>query len=252
MNDAVHSSGACVATVVRRGRRRGFTFVELMIAAMITAMTMTAAAAMVSAISNAAVGTKEARNQKKSGRILVDRVATYIRTARAIGEVQADGVVLWDRDRNSDDRVNLHELSYVKYSPQDRVVRRFRTVGNSDADVGPELTTAQFGSIQAVVGLAGSYTIEDTVIGENIDSFVMTGYPEKTETRVVNFEFQVAGEIESLAFRESVTPRAPADYLFEPKARLAPDRSGMPVRRKEVSRWTGWADIQNKQVRFPD
>jgi type II secretory pathway pseudopilin PulG len=238
-------------TKVRTGRR-GFTFVEILIAAMITAMTLGAAATMVNAISNAALETKETRNEKKAGRILVDRVSERIRNARGIGEVRPDAIVLWEKDTNSDDRVNLHETSVITYSTSTKELTRTITSGSSAADVGPEVPTATFTNVDSLNALAGGYTKQEAVIGERVESFSMSGYPSKTETRVVNFSFEKAGRTVSHAFRESVAPRATADYLFNDATKEVPAAAGMPVRRIEYSRWTGWADVDGETIVYPD
>lgn len=235
-----------------RPGRRGFTLVEILVAAMITAMTLGAAATMVNAISNAALDTKETRNEKKAGRMLVDRVSEHIRNARGIGEVRPDAIVLWENDTNSDDRVNLHETSIITYSTSTKEVKRTATAGTSADDVGPEVSTATFTNVDSLSALASGYTKREAVIGEKVESFSMSGYPSKTETRVVNFSFEKAGRTVSHAFRESVAPRATADYLFNDATKEAPATAGMPVRRIEYSRWTGWADVDGDAIVFPN
>jgi len=236
---------------IRNSRRRGFTFIEMMIAASISAMILAATATMVSAVSNAAIDTRDKRNAKKVGRMAVKRLATYIRTARAIGTVEDHAIVLWDGDRNEDDRVNLYEISLVQYQPMNEQLVRFKMQPVTVGDVGPEVAMADFTSVANVIALSTGETVNTTVIADNIVAFDFNAYPSTTETRIVNFGLDVAWKGEPLTFRKSVSPRASADYLFNVNTSVDDGVAGKPLRRTEYSRWTGWADVDGTMVVFP-
>lgn len=231
--------------------RRGLTLVELLITATITAMTLAAGATMISAVSNAANQTRDTRSTKKAGQMTADRISSLVRQARGIGEVTSTSVLLWDVDRNDDEVVNLHETSLLTYDSNRHLLILNVTTPSSENDVGPALAQATYESVSLWETRSKPYSPKEIVLAEGIEGFAFSGYPNNTETRIVNFEFSMDATTEWMQFRESVTPRATADYLFDDNAHEENETAGKPSRRTEYSRWTGWADLDGDAVVYP-
>ncbi|HPF39453.1 MAG TPA: hypothetical protein P5081_12480 [Phycisphaerae bacterium] len=234
-----------------RHTRRAFTFVELLIAASITAMTLAAGATMISAVSNAAVETSDTRNAKKTGQMTADRLAGMIRQARAVGVVTSTTIILWNADLNDDEIVNLHETCLIEFDGLTNQLYLWQTQPTYDGDVGPALTEKQFSMEALWTAAAATYSVRQTIFAENILRFSMSGFPEYTETRIVNFKFAVETDSITLLFRESASPRASADYLFNDNTHDDGASADEPSQRVEYSRWTGWADVDGDTVKYP-
>lgn len=231
--------------------RRGFTFIELLIAASITAMTLAAGATMISAVSNATLETKDTRQVKKAGQMTASRLSSWIRQARCIGEVSGKGVILWDVDLNGDEIVNLHETSMLIYfSDTNRLARRITTPATA-GDAGPALSPAAFENSVVWATTAAGHSPRDILLADNVIDFAFSGFPDNTETRIVNFRFLLNTATDQLEFREAASPRATADYLFNNNTNEASDTAGEPSRRTEYSRWTGWADVNGTPEPYP-
>ncbi|MCA9256559.1 MAG: hypothetical protein KDA33_13015, partial [Phycisphaerales bacterium] len=197
-----------------RRTRRAFTFVELLIAASMTAMTLAAGATMISAVSNAAIETSDTRNAKKTGQMTADRLAGMIRQARAVGVVSSTSIILWNMDVNGDEVVNLHETCRISFDGATDQLLIWQTIPSTDGDVGPALTDKQFSTETLWVAAAAASSPKQSVFAENILRFAMSGFPDYTETRIVNFKFAVEKDSIVLLFRESASQRATADYHF--------------------------------------
>ncbi|MCB9858088.1 MAG: hypothetical protein H6818_20580 [Phycisphaerales bacterium] len=237
---------------VRFRIRRGFTFVELLIAASMTAMTLAAGATMISAVTNAAMETKDVRNSKKSGQMTADRLSAMIRQARAVGQVTSTSILLWNGDTNGDEIINLNETCLLYYDGATDCLKRWQTFGASESDVGPVVPQASFENAALWSAQATAVSPKQSVFAENIARFAMSGFPSNTETRIVNFAFAIDSESTPLVFRESASLRASADYIFNADTHEDPETSGEPSRRTEFSRWTGWADVDGEAVTYPN
>lgn len=229
----------------------GFTFIEMLIAASITAMTLAAGATMISAVSNAARDTSETRDVKKAGQMTTDRIGSLIRQARCVGDVTSSAIVLWNVDLNGDEKVNLHETCRIAYDNSTRRISRLQTSSNTPGDVGPEVLDVVFTSNTAMAAMALAYSPREMILADSVADFTMTGYPAKTETRIVNFRFGLVAKSGEFEFRGSASPRASADYLFNVKTNEASETAGMPSQRLEYSRWTGWADVNEQTPTYP-
>lgn len=239
-------------TTFRTRMRRGFTFIELLIAASMTAMTLAAGATMISAVTNAAVETRDLRNMKKAGQMTADRLSAMIRQARGVGQVTSTSIVLWNADRNGDEVINLHETCLLYHDGATDQLKRWQTYGASESDVGPTVSQAVFEDATLWSALATTISPKQSVLAENIQKFAMSGYPTKTETRIVNFAFAIEVDSTTMVFRESASPRGSADYLFNNNTHEDNETADAPSRRIEYSRWTGWADVDGNTVAYPN
>lgn len=231
----------CIA--VTRGRRRAFTLVEMLIAASITALVATAGTTLIFAVASGTTQTRGVRGKKAVGQYALARIGRTIRQSRAIGGVTSSSVTLWAIDLNQDDVVNADELGFIDYDPIAKQVL-YRAL-DPTSGIDPALVisqTAFVDSTQLLTLVPNSAKIA-VVWANGIESFVLTGYPSLTETRIVGTWLTIGAGDEEVAYQSTASPRASADYLFVPQAVLPSDGPSGRQRRRSTSRWDGYGDI---------
>lgn len=221
-----------------RFRRRGFTMTEMLIAASTTALVAAAAATLTSAVANAATETRGVRSTRSAGQYAIKRVGQSIRQARGIGQVTGTTVTLWLEDANNDDTLNLYEAGIIRYDAVNKQVV-FEYLESSGATPTTTLSAANFKDASALTTLMTNSDKKSVVWAEDVASLTFTGYPNYTETRIVEAAFTIGVDDDAMDFRVSASPRATADYLFATDASSPPPTGSTRKARKKVSKWNG-------------
>ncbi len=224
----------------RAFRRPAFTFVELMLASMITAMTAVAAVTLVGAISNASVHMRDQRKMNTTGHYALSRVATAIRSARAVGEVTPTTITLWVKDTNGDDAVSVNELASIQYDAGAKQIKFRTTESVGLMTEAPEGMINDFDLVEPKMDMLG---VETMVWAADIEAFAFQGFPDYTDTRIVEARFTVGTGGEEVAFQTTASPKGSADYLFVNEAQAAPLPESTRIRRAHFSRWEGFGDL---------
>ena len=109
------------------GRRRGLTFVELVIGLAITAMVAGAVSAVMTAVSRGWQQGREADTGTSRSTVSVLRIQKILRSAKQIGACrvgalngtpsQAAAVMIWKGDLNGDGKVQLSETALLEHQP---------------------------------------------------------------------------------------------------------------------------------------
>ncbi len=235
-------------TMLCRRSHRGFTLAEMLLATSVTALTATAGAAMIHAVSAASTTTRDLRAQKNAGRTLISRIAADVQEARAVGDLDSNRIVLWRTDVDENDQINAKEVITIYWNSSTRQVIRESVQRSSDTDTGNAIdvdTLLDAASVATVMDAAGKSSV---VIGEGIDDFTLRGFPDNGEAQIVDVRFTITADDSTLMFSKSVSPRAAADYLFSDATRLAPATAGERYRRKHYSRWTGFHDVKGESA----
>ncbi len=223
--------------------RRGYSLIELLLAALVTSFVAAAGATMTSAISNAAVQTRDIRSTKTAGNFALSRVGRAIREARSVGQVTSTSVTLWVQDSNGDDQLNLYEVAMLRYdSTAKQIIYEYLDPG-ANPKPATTMTTANFKNSTTVQSLMTSPDRKSEVWAEGVQSLTFTGYPSYTETRIVQTQFVVGTGPDETSFAAAASPRASADYLFKSGATQAPLPNSARPRRKHYSRWDGYGDV---------
>jgi type II secretory pathway pseudopilin PulG len=228
--------------IKRRSRRRapGFTLVELLLAAVAAAMVTGAAAALTSAVANAASQTRDIRKTKTAGYFALNRIGQTIREARCIGQVTASAVSLWIEDYNGDESVNLYETGVIRYdAAKKQIILEYPQ--SSGAMPATTVTTTNFKNAATLLSLYPSGDLKSIVWAEGVESFGFVGYPDFTDTKVIEANFVLGTGDDAVGFTTCASPRASADYLFVPAANGPPLPGSNNKQRKKVSKWTGVA-----------
>jgi type II secretory pathway pseudopilin PulG len=223
----------------------GFTLVEVLLAAMVTALVATTAATIVSAVSSASTQTRDVRTTKQAGHYALGRIATAVREARGIGEVTADSVTLWMSDRNGNDAISVDEASIIRYDAVAKTISCMTPVppaGNGSlldilADILTDLSLLR-AEIEKV-----EHTTE--VWASDVESLSFQGYPSLTDTKIIQVHFTMGAEEEAVAFSTSAAPRAPGDYLFVNGASEPANAASPRIRRLVISPWQGLSTISD-------
>jgi hypothetical protein len=223
----------------KSNRRRGITFVELMLASSITALTATASATLLYAISSSATQTRDYRTQRQTGNYALNMLGRTIREARAIVHVSSDDIGLWMNDANENDAVDNDELGRIVFDSAKKQIR-FDYFDDSGAPAPVAAPSAAIFSDRAVMAstMSGS-RLQTAVWADEVTSAAFTGYPDSVETRVVQAQFSIDASGDSLLFHIAASPRAPGDYLFYREAKIAADIRSPRVKRKVFSKWSG-------------
>jgi len=225
-------------------RRPAFTLIELLIAAMVSALAAAAGTALIYGVSYASTQTRTVRETKSAGNYLLSRLATSIRDARCIGQVTPTSFTVWSQDLNNDDAISLYELGFVYYdSGTKQVIYRYVQVPGGVVPAVP-VTLAAFKNPAAVNAQITGPNAKTVVWAEGIETFSLTGSPSYTDTRIVDVKFTIGTGNDEIAFTTAASPRAPADYLFVNEAKVLPDTASDRTTRKEISRWEGYDDIR--------
>jgi len=218
-------------------RARGFTLVEMMLAATVSALTATAAATMVFAIANASQETRDRRETIAAGHYLVNRIGETVREARDVGQVTSTTISLWVEDANANDQMDLAEIGTIRYDAAAKRIIFDRVVS---AAAGTTLVTystfTNYGTLSTQMNTPDRQSV---VWGEGIETFAVVGYPNLTDTRVVDISFKIGTGQDETSFRLSASPKGSGDYLF-----LAATRASMVggrVVRAYYSIWDGYS-----------
>jgi prepilin-type N-terminal cleavage/methylation domain-containing protein len=217
--------------------RAGFTLVEMMLAATVSALTATAAATMVFAIANASQETRDRRGTIAAGHYLVNRIGETIREARSVGQVTSTTISLWVEDTNANDQMDLSETATIRYDSTNKQVICDRVVSAS-ADT-TLVTYSTFTTYSTLSTQMNTPDRKSVVWGEGIESFAASGYPSLTNTRVVDVNFKIGIGQDETGFNVSASPKGSGDYLY-----LVATRGNMVlgrVTRKYYSLWDGYA-----------
>ncbi|MFQ5422689.1 MAG: type II secretion system protein J [Phycisphaerae bacterium] len=224
---------------ILRSRRSAFTFIELMLAATITALVAVAGSTLIFATTNASLAVRDVRTINTAGNYALSRVGMAIRQARAIGQVTPTAVVLWTSDRNADDVVNLDEIAILSYIALDKRIV-FEDVAPPPTGSLAAVPTATFTNVALAEALIGTATARSVTWADGVQTLAFTGYPSLVQTRLVEVRFTMGSGPSEAAFQTDASPRAPADYLFVAAANSAPPAGSTRKRRKLVSQWDGW------------
>lgn len=109
-------------------RANGLTLAELLMAVTITSLIGMAVVTLSSALSNAQASTDSMAEAISSGRYAMMNIAADIRKAGLITAADADGMVIWTGDDNSDGQINLDELVLVRPNDDEHTVERLQVV----------------------------------------------------------------------------------------------------------------------------
>ncbi len=161
----------------------------------------------------------------------------FVEMRRAVGQVTSTTITLWVEDLNANDQMDLAEVAMIQYDGTDKRVRYDYV---NSADVATTLVTystfTSFGTLAAEMDSSSGR--QSVVWGDGVESFAALGYPNLTDTRVVEVSFTIGTGQDEAAFRFSASPKAPADYLY-----LSATRGGLVVGRvprKYYSIWDGY------------
>ena len=216
--------------------RAAFTLVELLTAAVITALVATAGTTLICAIGNAASSTKDIRKTQTAGHYALARIGDTIRSARAVGLVTSTSITLWLADRNNDDVLNVNELGAILYDGTTRQITFVSMPSSTDLTA---VTLARFSSASQVATLLTGTGNLSVVLAEGVESLTFVGYPDNTNTRIIDTTFTIGTGTDAMTFEIAASPRASADYLFKSAAQAAPLSGSTRIRRAVISRFNG-------------
>lgn len=224
--------------------RRGMTLVELLLAAMMTAVISAAAATLLSGASNASAQSRNARSVTAAGHYAESRIGAVIRQARGIGQVTATRVSLWMNDANDDDTVQLSESAVIYYDSSAKAIAIDQTDSTATAAATTAVSRTTFQDVTLMTSAIRGVTFKSTQWAEDVQACAFDGFPNLTDTRVVNATFMIGTGSDATEFAVTASPKAPGDYLFQTSTRAAPSGSETRFTRTRVSPYTGASTAQ--------
>lgn len=221
----------------RNNRRAGMTLIELLIAAMVTAIVAITAATLLNATSNASTQSRNARKVSSTGNYVIERFNEYVREARAFGQITSTGLSIWTGDANNNDAIELSETAVIYYdtSALAIVARRLSPSSTADATV-PAATFTSWSTLDLALRTAGDQAVQWAT---DVRACVFSGYPGGTDARLANLQFTLSTGSDATGFLTSASPRAAGDFLFVTAARREPSGSQTRVLRNLVSPYSG-------------
>lgn len=229
---------------IRSRGRRGMTLVELLLAAMMTAVISAAAATLLSGASNASAQSRNARSVTAAGHYAEGRIGAVIRQARAIGQVTATRVSLWLSDANDDDRMQLSESAVIFYDSTAKAISIVQTDSSATSASSTLVANSTFQDVTLMTSAIRGVAYKTTQWAEDVQACAFEGYPSLSDTRVVNSVFTIATGSDATEFAVTAGPKASGDYLFQSGTRTAPSGSETRYLRAKVSPYTGASTAQ--------
>lgn len=219
-------------------RRPGFTLIEMMLAAMVTALVAVAGATLISATSNASLAVGDIRKTRTAGQYALSRITNTIRQARAVGAVSPTSVTLWIGDYNDNDTPDWNEIGFVYYDGATDSIRYLDTKPQASWSAFA-ITVDQLKSVSAASILLAVPSLPVSVWGEDIQSFRLTGYPDFTDTSLLEVKLTVGEGGQAASFRSTASIKASADYLFAVDGTADAPPGSDRTRRMSPSWWSG-------------
>jgi len=194
--------------------RSGFTLVELMIGMAITTLTLGALAAITLAMSTSWRASSEETETAMIANITRASMDKHIRTARAVGAVEtgsfdntgpAAAMVVWVRDANEDNLIQLLELEMIAFNPTEKRVERFQPLDVRDDE---DLTPEQFKDPAMIARIYGDFTMSPLLPRIDAMRFHNTGTADHAE--MVEASIRVKSGRQRQAFSVVTTLRGSA------------------------------------------
>ncbi len=227
-------------------RRAGMTMIELLIAASATALTATAGAGLLFAISSASTQTRDYRVERQAGHYALGRIGRIIRESRNIGYVSSHKVALWLNDANENEQVDLQEVGQIEYDSSNKLIR-FRHFDTGGAAAPVNVVGLTLFSDEAAMNTAlSSGGAKSQTFAQGVDSLSFVGYPDGVEARLVMTEFVMTVSDIPQVFHLAAGPRAPAEYLLVPNTRHSGTTETPMSRRKFIAVWNGVTSVLSK------
>ncbi|MBP7049534.1 MAG: prepilin-type N-terminal cleavage/methylation domain-containing protein [Phycisphaerae bacterium] len=174
-------------------RARAFTFVELMVALVVTSVILSAVATLAFAMSRAStVGDDYAGTQAQIRHATI-YLSDLVARCRLICAVPGNDLVVWRADDNDDGRINANELVYIERGDDWRYLH-LSTPPSSDSS---EVSLPDLSLTTAKAGLLGtnSGTSISLIADCNNVEFGYDQAPPATEVLVITFGFEEEGRI---------------------------------------------------------
>lgn len=92
----------------------GFTLVELLVALIVTSIVTTAVATLAYALNSASRATDDTSTKQAQVRFATLRISDLIRNCRLICYASTDKIAIWTSDTNSNNQINLNEVTYIE------------------------------------------------------------------------------------------------------------------------------------------
>ncbi|MBX3394859.1 MAG: prepilin-type N-terminal cleavage/methylation domain-containing protein [Phycisphaerae bacterium] len=226
--------------ITKIAMKRAFTLIEMMLAASVTALTATAGATMIYAISSSATQTRDYRTQRSEGHYALSMIGRTIRQARAIGYLNGDSMSLWLRDSNGNDTVDIEEMGRIYFDSSNHAVL-FDYFDNSEVTGLGALAFNQLFTPSDVATVMNVTQRKTVALAKGVDSLQFDGHPDSVEVRMVQMRLTMSVNGESLTFHHAASPKASGDYLFFRETSVPVSDTSTRVLRKKKTAWDGFS-----------
>ncbi len=101
----------------------GFTFVEMLVALIVSSVILTAVATLAYAMGSANDQTNDTSKKQAQVRFAMIRVSELIRQCKLIGGSNSGNLAVWRADDNGDGQINIEEMVYVESGSNSKLLR---------------------------------------------------------------------------------------------------------------------------------
>lgn len=222
--------------------RRAFTLIELLIASICTLAVVTAGTTMVVAVGYVTCTGTADQSAATEGHGAVRRINKLLREARLIGYYDNSNFVVWTRDSNGNDAIELDETAVVWRDGG--AARLCMTTPFSRTATAAEIAAGNRGvSVAELSGSAfpgtirGTPSAETTVLAGNVETMAVMGNAAAGQAQVAHVSLTLKADEVRKEFNVCAGPRAPGDYLTSSSLNTDDGRATKRKRRLSARTW---------------
>ncbi|MCK6483888.1 MAG: hypothetical protein HUU22_05965 [Phycisphaerae bacterium] len=224
------------------GSRRAFSLIELLIASICTLAVVTAGTTMVVAVGYVTCTGTADQSTATEGHGAVRRINKLLREARLIGYYDNSNLVLWTKDNNSNDAIELDETAVLwrdAGSEELRLTTPFaRTATSAEIAAGNRgVSVAELSDGAFPATIQGASGAETTVLAGRVDSMDVKGNAPAGQAQVAHVSLFLKADEVQKEFNICAGPRAPADYLTSSSLNTNDGRATKHKRRLNPRVW---------------
>lgn len=173
-------------------RRKGLTFVELLVVLSVSAIVLAAVATLAYAMATANNTADDTSRKQAQVRYATRKISELLRHGKLIGYVDGDMLLVWRADDNENDQINTRELTFIEALPAGNILH-LKTYPTAPPQ--HVFTVAELGDGTAISWLNNNATARNTTLVTDCSSvvFVLDSAPPNTRFASVEFDVVVSG-----------------------------------------------------------
>ena len=193
----------------------GFTLVELLVALMVSAITLTAVATLAFAMGSANDSSDDTSQKQAQVRFTTVKVSELIRHCKLVVLATPDEIALWRADDNGNNSINLEELVYIDSGANRDYLRLTEFVSMNN----PVLPLSQIKPLQFIwwESMGGEARFTDIIpVCSNVQFYFDASVAVPTHIKLINISFDIFENGASHNYQITASLRNWAGNLLNP------------------------------------